>query len=715
MSTSSKPDSAARPGSPRAPRTRRPRRVRSQDFDVETYLAQLKVSELQEMWAFWQNGSRVPDRRSDLIEALVRSLQDELVVGARMKLLSDRSREVLVRVVRSDGYRATLPELLAAGTGASLEAYEVEGAAIALTRRGFLRVLRDADGRANRPTYEMPRDLGDTIGALLLEERRGPRDVFTLTGFLASLAPSAVGDVLERLGAEPGVEASDAAAAVLAALGEDPLRFVDDPGMGAAVRAAVLTHGGILPRAAFEAFLPDGAAIRGKGLRPWLEGLALGTVTSLRLEDYGIDLGGESVVIFADVGDRILARSSHVDVAAFDRVEGARVDLLTDLQQFLDLVAESPLRVTQGRSIFRAAQQRILASFVSARDGLLDRERVFGLVFDLAFGLELVEVTDESRLRQTRKGERWHETDLAEKVRAIYGRFLEERLLDGRDFHVRRLRRAVASALASVPEDRWVPIDHVPFSIRNGYLGALDEQGVRDQFRSRFQYVYTPPRESPAALHAGLRDYVLGRLFPLGLVEVAVAQGAPVAVRTTDLGRRLASGAPLGAAEPDAPSRERPAETARPLVVNPDFEVILFPEGDVNEVAHRLDRFAARTKSEDVAHYRISRDGVERAVVKGMSADEILEFLEMYARVPVPQNVAYSVREWAARVALLRQREVVLVSASSAEALDRALAVDDVQRVLVERISPTSAALRTKITEWRTLETLRACGVYFRD
>jgi hypothetical protein len=260
-----------------------------------------------------------------------------------------------------------------------------------------------------------------------------------------------------------------------------------------------------------------------------------------------------------------------------------------------------------------------------------------------------------------------------------------------------------------------VPIDHVPFLVRNDYLGALEEQGVREQYKNRFQYVYTPPKETPGAVAEGLRDWILSRLYPLGVVEVGLTGERAVAVRLTDLGRRLVRGERLTAPEAPASEQGRAAETGKPLVVNPDFEVILFPDGDVIEVAHRLDRFATRTKSDEVQHYRISRDSVERAVVKGMPAEEILEFLELWSRVGVPQNVAYSIREWAARVAFVRQREVVLVTASTAAAMDAALAIEDVQRLLVEKLSPTAAALRQRIADWKTLEALRALGVYFRE
>ena len=159
-----------------------------------------------------------------------------------------------------------------------------------------------------------------------------------------------------------------------------------------------------------------------------------------------------------------------------------------------DLVADTPLRVTQGRSIYRAAQHRIVETFVSARPGVVDPESVFGLVFDLAFGLELVEVSEESRLRLTRKGERWHETDLAEKVRAIYTRFLEERLPDGRDFHVRRLRRAVAAALAERPGDAWLPLDRVPFEEPAGFENRMPIDVIFELRQPGFDRLALPSR-----------------------------------------------------------------------------------------------------------------------------------------------------------------------------------------------------------------------------
>ena len=690
----------------------------SEDLRVEAFLKKRNVSELQEMWGFWQNGQRPPTRKAELLDPLVTSLHDEEIVRARIEILSDRPREVLKRLVRCERYRARLSELVDTSDRRELESYEVEAAARALSKRGFVQVERERSAsRRGNEIYVMPTDLGDLINGLLREEQRGPWQVFALTGHLGSLGSARLQAVLAPFGieAESDAEMADLRRQVVAVMRErGPLAGIADASLRGVLRSAAIHRGGLvllddLSQLARGAPVPDAAE-----LRAILEDACVGTVTTLGLADFGIELGGETVVLFTSVTDLILDEHRGEGAPEHDRVDAARVDLLTDLQQFLTLVATTPLRVTQGRTIYRAAQHRILDSFIFHEDELMDRETIFGVLYTLAFGLELVEVTDESRLRLSEKGQAWDAMELTDKIGAIYARFLEERLPDGRDFHVRRLRRALAKELSEVKTGEFLSLADVPFRVRNDYLANLEEEGVREHFKNRFRYTYTPPRETPLELRKRLVGYMVKRLYPLGVVDVAIRGDKPVGVRLTELGRRLIQGERLCGATPEEPAENAASENALPLVVNPDFEVLLFPEGDVNEVAHTLGRFATRTKSERVAHYRIAREAVERAIVKGMTSEEILEFLAQNARLPVPQNVGYSIREWAARVRFARQREGVVVTTDTSNALDDILAVDDVKRLLVERLCPTAALLRAPITDWKVQELLRGLGVYFK-
>ena len=76
--------------------------------------------------------------------------------------------------------------------------------------------------------------------------------------------------------------------------------------------------------------------------------------------------------------------------------------------------------------------------------------------------------------------------------------------------------------------------------------------------------------------------------------------------------------------------------------------------------------------------------------------------------------MSYSIGEWARRVAFASQSEVVLLTTDDAAALDRVLALPEVRRLLVLRLTPTAASLRSKISDWKVIESLRALGVYFK-
>jgi hypothetical protein len=209
---------------------------------------------------------------------------------------------------------------------------------------------------------------------------------------------------------------------------------------------------------------------------------------------------------------------------------------------------------------------------------------------------------------------------------------------------------------------------------------------------------------TPPSLALDLVDWMQRRLYVLGMLDIAMVGDEPVAVRITELGQRV-----LGVEGVESGSCG-----LAPLVVNPDFEVLVFPEGEVIELVHTLDRFAIRTKSEEVSRYQILKEGVERAVVKGMSPDEILSFLTAHSRTPIPQNVEYSIRDWGEMIRFGSQRDVVLLQVDADDIMDQVLALEQIKAVLVERIGPCAAALSERIDDWRTLEELRQLGVYMK-
>jgi hypothetical protein len=81
------------------------------------------------------------------------------------------------------------------------------------------------------------------------------------------------------------------------------------------------------------------------------------------------------------------------------------------------------------------------------------------------------------------------------------------------------------------------------------------------------------------------------------------------------------------------------------LIVQPNFEVmVLAPVSEALLVM--LDRFAERVNLDLVAHYRMSRASITRAIQHGLHVEDIMRELEQAAGSELPQNVRYSLAEW---------------------------------------------------------------------
>ena len=68
--------------------------------------------------------------------------------------------------------------------------------------------------------------------------------------------------------------------------------------------------------------------------------------------------------------------------------------------------------------------------------------------------------------------------------------------------------------------------------------------------------------------------------------------------------------------------------------------------------------------------YRIERDSVYRAAERGLKAEEMLHFLEKYSKVPLPQNLRYSISDWAGRYGEIQFRSAFLLCTQTPELAD---------------------------------------------
>jgi hypothetical protein len=264
------------------------------------------------------------------------------------------------------------------------------------------------------------------------------------------------------------------------------------------------------------------------------------------------------------------------------------------------------------------------------------------------------------------------------------------------------MRRMLVRLLKRVEPLVWYDLMYVPFLARNTYLSSLDELSVDECFAGRFQSGAYAPMEDAQRLAWNLVTWVRQRLHLLGLVDLGYDKsGRPVALRLTRIGARLLG---LGDEVPAAP------QTTGSLVVTPDFEVVLFPTGDDGELIHDLDRFCEREKQESVLHFRITERTVHRALSEGMFLKRIVGTLENHSRTPVPQNVLYSIRDWASQAGLLRLTPDFLVRAEDPEIARRFQQDPGVKPVLSAVIDERTVRLKSNSTPRRMQSLLRELG-----
>ncbi|HEX6819618.1 MAG TPA: helicase-associated domain-containing protein [Ktedonobacterales bacterium] len=85
--------------------------------------------------------------------------------------------------------------------------------------------------------------------------------------------------------------------------------------------------------------------------------------------------------------------------------------------------------------------------------------------------------------------------------------------------------------------------------------------------------------------------------------------------------------------------------SSRAIVVQPNFQVLLMEP--YMPGLYGLLRFATVEQMGRVSRFSLTRESLERALASGASVEEITSFLGKHAHKSLPQNVVYSLRDWA--------------------------------------------------------------------
>ena len=93
-----------------------------------------------------------------------------------------------------------------------------------------------------------------------------------------------------------------------------------------------------------------------------------------------------------------------------------------------------------------------------------------------------------------------------------------------------------------------------------------------------------------------------------------------------------------------------------------------------------------------------------------MPLDEIQKLLELHSRTPMPQNVRFSIRDWALRAGLMRLSPDMVLVCEAVDVLKQFHQDPGTRRYVARRIDERSIKLKGKITPKRLQSLLRELG-----
>lgn len=682
---------ARRAGRPTSPRIAS-RGDQGPDSPVAALLSRLKKPELREPFRFWRgdDGLPLPARVGEMREQLALWMSDEDRVAQRVQSLDERDRALLQAFVQVPGHRRTAADLQ------PIAGEEPESEVERLKR---IALLFDDDEQGG-PGWFLPRALARPLAARAAADAPPiDSEVFralTLKGAMEwryggpeAARPMKASRIREMF----KMYANEAQAVARVERLPEGLRDL--------VGKVVLEFGGLLPRRFFERMETE---LPHWNQRRWAKILGeslVGTVQRIELSPYGIQHDDDTLIVHNEVTlawFKRIAVPSDPDAPHDDCSLG--VDAVSNISRFFAYLIDNNVRFTVKGEIFKTTEKRILTELIPNPGRELERSEVLQFIFDFARRCGFIEVTGERTFQLTGAGRDWEAQELDAKLGDLFEHVTADLDREHESVHQIAMRRVLIKMMKRLEVGIWYDVMYLPFLARNAYLAQLDALGVGDQIEALGKDG-VGAGEDLQRLSWNLVNWVRKRLYLLGIVDLGYdSKGHPVAMRLTRIGARVL-GIDAGVSELTALGR---------LIVTPDFEVVLFGDGDDADLVHDLDRFTDRVKEGAARQFRIDDRSVHRGLVEGLTVSRMSEILTGNARTPVPKNVLQSIRGWAQQAGLLVLDTELVVRGQDPDLMARFARDAGVRPFIKSTIEPTAVQLKGKTSRQRYRTLLRDLG-----
>ena len=594
---------------------------------VRQFLKDRRKAELQGMHQFWFPGESMVTTRDELERNIAGVLTSGAQLREKLARLTRTQTSLLKKLLEREEFTDQCVVIRRELESSGIPDFEVENASRMLMERGFLGRRRSESG-AGGEIFEVPSELGMQLV-----------DHFQVTG--KTIAPE---DQLsqKRLPFEVDIEQVDLDAAI-DAIEDERLRelahiAVQQRGLaetGTPGVAAILTE---------ESDEDDDVAVESLNRKEWretLEEAGIGTIGPVTLKDFGIRVQEPAVIVFQEwLQSRCRRRLGEVEEP--DTVLEAGIDLYADIDRLAARLEVRPAQLTRGGRIPKRVLESLRGDLYCPRVESHLEGNLVEAVMSLALSLGVVEPYGEEVRVHTEQLAVWRKLDLVRQAEIVHNRFLAEHHGDRWSFHQEALRQILVEVLredgtaaAGAENDDWISLDALVGTVISTYLLELDERDVRGTLRQRREEDFARERlNSPFhRLSTDLVYWIVNRFLLSGCCELGYLDGRLVAFRLTALGKEL-----LGVRQNDSENR---------LLVNPNFETILFCEGLKGmRLELLLSRFGKRISAERIRRYQVSRDSMREGIRSGLSLAEIQSVLEDACAHPLPEPVLVALKDW---------------------------------------------------------------------
>lgn len=316
-------------------------------------------------------------------------------------------------------------------------------------------------------------------------------------------------------------------------------------------------------------------------------------------------------------------------------------------------------------------------------------EAYAAFAFHLARQARLLSADREGLLRPTAEGLEWLRLPPASRAQVLFQAWCDLTTWDEVSAipELERLgpadpsvpRRKVLQALSSLEAGRWYTLSGWLRYIESESPDFLRPEGSPGRLRLRSgQPLPTGPAAWKEIEGRYLRFLVEGPLYWLGMLDLGQGAGKEEALRLNALGKALLH-----------PEAGWPHLEEEPVAAEGTFEVWVPLEASPY-IVFLLEEYAERVRRDALSLYRLTRPALHHALERGAELERLLEALERYGRGELPQNVAYTLREWASAYGKLRLRRPLLLTTAEAALLEELLADPEVRAACKERLSPTA-------------------------